>query len=289
MLSSHSLAWSGFIAQQRHHPPCTLTVPPLRAHLVTIYNGLPCKIVQRRDGKTRQSIRQAGDISIVPVGTESYWSMAFETRVLNLDFSTEFVRKVALECNLDPDQTELINHFDVRDAFLEQIGGLLKIELETGGLGGRLMAESFGTALVVHLLRHYSICNYHIPAYFGGLSSTDKKQVIDYIHAHLEQDLSLATLAGIVNLSQFHFTRLFKQSTGFAPHQYVIRARVEAAKQLLATGRLSVGEVASRTGFTHQSHLASHMKRLLGITPKSIQKNRKNLSQHSTNLIDFSS
>ena len=71
----------------------------------------------------------------------------------------------------------------------------------------------------------------------------------------------------MANLSERHFSRLFKESTGVSPHQYVIRQRVEKARDLLASTDLPVGEVALVCGFAHQGHLARHFGRLVGVTP----------------------
>ena len=68
--------------------------------------------------------------------------------------------------------------------------------------------------------------------------------VTDYISDRLEEELSLNELAAIAQLSPYHFSRAFKQSTGISPHQYVIQCRVERAKQLLRQGKMSIGEIA---------------------------------------------
>ncbi len=94
------------------------------------------------------------------------------------------------------------------------------------------------------------------------------KSVIDYMHTYLDQDLGLEELAAIAELSPYHFCRSFKRSTGFTPHQYLIRQRVERAKLLLKDGKMGILEVAIDCGFTHQSHLNRHFKRLTGMTPK---------------------
>jgi AraC family transcriptional regulator len=78
----------------------------------------------------------------------------------------------------------------------------------------------------------------------------------------------LAELAAIVRLSQYHFAHLFKQSTGISPHQYLIRWRIERAKQLLAMGNLSIAAIAQTVGFASQGHFTYHFKRLVGVTPR---------------------
>lgn len=122
--------------------------------------------------------------------------------------------------------------------------------------------------LAVHLLKHYSATQKTKREWKGDLPKYKLRRVIDYIQAYLERDLSLNDLATLAQMSPHHFARLFKQSTGFTPHQYVIHSRVERAKQLLLQGKLTIAQVAYAVGFAHQSHLNRHFKRWLGVTPK---------------------
>jgi AraC family transcriptional regulator len=109
----------------------------------------------------------------------------------------------------------------------------------------------------------------------SGLALAQLERVIDYIDTYLvggspteNRDLSLRELAQLVQLSPHYFSQLFKQSTGFAPHQYILRCRIDRGKQLLRQGELSIAGVAKIVGFVDQSHFHRHFKRLEGITPK---------------------
>jgi AraC family transcriptional regulator len=79
----------------------------------------------------------------------------------------------------------------------------------------------------------------------------------------------LNDIAQAVNLSPFHLARLFKNSVGVSPHQYLIQVRVNSARSLLSagSGERSLAEVASAVGFADQSHLTRHFKRVVGVTP----------------------
>jgi AraC family transcriptional regulator len=72
-------------------------------------------------------------------------------------------------------------------------------------------------------------------------------------------------------MSPRHFSRLCKESVGAPPHRYVVERRVERAKDLLLGTDLPIAEVAREVGFSGQSHLHFHVKRLLGATPASLR------------------
>ncbi|MBD2070075.1 helix-turn-helix transcriptional regulator [Leptolyngbya sp. FACHB-671] len=101
-----------------------------------------------------------------------------------------------------------------------------------------------------------------------GLSPRKLRAALEYIHLHMNEGLSLEAIAAHVNMSQFHFCRLFKQSIGVSPYHYLLQQRVERAKQLLLQNQLSIADIALEVGFSNQSHLCFHFKRSVGTSPK---------------------
>lgn len=93
------------------------------------------------------------------------------------------------------------------------------------------------------------------------------KRVLQYVHDNLSSSLTLAELAFVARRSPYHFARQFRLAVGIAPHQYVIRARVEEARRLLQSEDIGIAEAAARVGFASRSHLSRHMRRLFGVTP----------------------
>lgn len=88
----------------------------------------------------------------------------------------------------------------------------------------------------------------------------------DYLHAHYAAPVTLRELADHAGLSPFHLLRTFHATVGIAPHAYLMQLRVARAKPLLRAG-LAIAAVAARTGFTDQSHLTRHFKRIVGVAP----------------------
>lgn len=104
----------------------------------------------------------------------------------------------------------------------------------------------------------------------NGQEDRAVQQSLEYLNTHYAHSISLEQLATLTNLKPLRLLRSFQRSIGLPPHAYLIQLRVTRAKALLKQG-LSIAEVACDTGFTDQSHLNRHFKRMMGITPKQYQ------------------
>jgi AraC family transcriptional regulator len=96
------------------------------------------------------------------------------------------------------------------------------------------------------------------------------RNVLDYIEAHLDEDLTLAELATVAGFSVSHFKSLFRHAVGQPVHRYVLERRVERARVLVLQGGRSMAEIALAAGFAHQSHMARCMRRALGMSPSQL-------------------
>ena len=269
LLSSVSAHWDGILVAYDYLLPGQTPEICVKQHGIGIFVEMPEPALAERliDGRFRREQVLQGDVVIVPDNTwhRTSWNTAGGAIVLGLE-PKEFARTI--DEIIERDRIELIPHFATPDPLVHQIGLALKRALENSGSTNRLYAETMTTALMVHLLQYYSAQQLTIPTYTGGLSKLKLQLVVDYIHAHLERDLSLKELAAIVQMSAHYFSQLFKQSTGVTPHQYVIRCRIERAKELLMQRKLTISDIAKVVGFVDQSHFHRHFKRLVGITPK---------------------
>jgi AraC family transcriptional regulator len=150
---------------------------------------------------------------------------------------------------------------------ISRLGALGRRELSDGGAGGRLYLEGLATLLTVHLLRGFGSSRPALPQYRGGLAPRQMRRVLDYIDAHLTDELGLVELAAIAGLSPNHFGEAFKTSVGKSPHQFVTERRVEQAMALLRNDERSIAEIAQAAGFSSQSRLTQNFRRVTGLTP----------------------
>ena len=211
-------------------------------------------------------------IEIYPAELCSKISWDGEVEFTHFYFEPAFVSHVAHEV-VDPDHVEILFEPKKSDLLIYQICLALKADLDSDGIGNGFYADSMATALAAHLLRHYSIRKHEIREHEDGLSKYKLVQAIEYINAHLGVNkLSLASIATELHMSQFYFCRLFKQSTGMTPHQYLIQQRIERAKLLLRLPELTITRVAEECGFANQSHFAKYFRSRTGVSPQQFRK-----------------
>ena len=101
----------------------------------------------------------------------------------------------------------------------------------------------------------------------GGLPPKTLRRVQEYIDSHLNENIDLEILAALSGLSLHYFARAFKQSTGIPPYGYVLRRRLDKARELLVRTDVPLADIALATGFSDQSHLARHFRQTIGVSP----------------------
>ncbi|MBD2744719.1 AraC family transcriptional regulator [Coleofasciculus sp. FACHB-1120] len=271
MLSSSRKLWSAMSLEHHYLPPGETLEYSLKQFVITINLGQSFQVERAVNRHLQTGLMFTGSVGLCPMHTPQAIRWDREANVLLLKLEPELLTCNAVEL-LDTDEYEMLPHLITQDALIHQIGLGLKTQLKTKGSDSRLYAESAATFLAVHLLQNYSTQKFSIQEYEGGLPQQQLKKAVDYIQDNLAQEISLDAIADYLGISRYYFCRLFKQSTGLSPHQYVIQQRVERAKQLLQRGEMSIAHVAQACGFAHQSHLNRHFKRLTGVTPKTLFK-----------------
>ena len=274
LASDHAPWQDSLLVEQHRRPPFEGPEHAPHDHLINIRLSPPSLLEWWIAGeRPRRRLVTPGDVHLTSAGVpmrNRVWE-PFETLVLAL--APSVVQHVMHEY-VGADRLELRNQRAIRDAQILHLGLALQAELAAGCPGGRLYGEGLATAIAIHLLQHYTVRPPQMPTYHGGLPQARLRRVLEYIQAHLDQELSLAALAAIAQMSPYYFNRLFKQSTGLSPHQYVLQQRVEWAKRLLAEARLSIADIAQHVGFASQAHLTMVFRQRVGTTPRQYRHQR---------------
>ncbi|MEM7554877.1 MAG: AraC family transcriptional regulator, partial [Cyanobacteria bacterium P01_A01_bin.84] len=267
IISSHEHKWETI--QFAYCTQSAFSIPEHHSsdHSICINAGKVVRLEQKIEGKLITIDSVPGDIAIYPAHSSQSFAWDKDAEFLLITLKSDLLGKLGYEL-YQSDNVEIIPQLgSLFDPLIQQIALALKTSLEIKEINNRLYADSMGNALALHLLSHYSNRSYKIKPHNHQLSQTQLKQVVEYIDSNLDRDLSLAQLAAVIQLSEYYFARLFKQTTGITPHKYHIKCRVERAKKLLLQG-INISEVAQTVGFCSQAHLNYHFKRNVGATPK---------------------
>ncbi|MBE9078303.1 helix-turn-helix domain-containing protein [Romeria aff. gracilis LEGE 07310] len=272
VVSSQACGWKNILVEEFCQPPGEEHYQSATEHTLCLaLSHRPLKLFQKVSVRTHISLSTKGDMTVTPAQLSlfSQWDQC--DQYLRIRIASKFLDQVAQNEEASG-RVELVPKFQTRNPHLEQIGTMLLTELRNGGAAGQLYVESLTNMLAVHLLRSYTAQQPSIALYEGGLTDYQLLQITDYIRDRLSDNIQLSDLAQQLGLSQFHFSRLFKQSTGVSPYQYVLQQRVEEAKQLLKTTKLTIAEIALTCGFSSHSHLGKWFRQQTGMTPKAFRK-----------------
>ncbi|RBY83316.1 helix-turn-helix domain-containing protein [Blastococcus sp. TF02A-26] len=250
-------------------PMAESVVPPDAEHRVYVNVGRPYRLVETLGDAEHHTPGLPGDVAVVPAG------MPFAVRSRDGGLQPVSSLVVAVAPDLVEEVTagrriELLPAVGARSPTVSPLGGLLHAGLADRSDLGRLALEALATALVSALARDHTSASPTIrpPA---ALSRGQLARVTRHVEDHLDLPMTVAELAALAHVSEFHFSRLFRAATGASPHQYVLGRRVARARELLTGTDLPVSAVAARCGFADASHLTRHVRRALGATPAALR------------------
>ena len=280
LLSSAPAAWNGFHLEQHYSSGFENNDVFTLNHVITLRLDSPVTLEAKRNGKFQQVRVMPGQINIYPAHVPCSVRTSDAGQFVLVSLDKQFVARAAHESGA-LDDYELVPAMGADDDLVRSLVLGLKSEAENGRDGSRVYAEALATTLAVHLIEKHSTRVSRERENSSGLARFQLRRVSEFIHEHLAEEIPLGKLADLAGISAFHFARMFKKSTGLAPHQYLIRCRVKRAKELLLAPNASIADVAAQVGFCDQSHLAVHFKRVFGLTPKGFSRGtayQRNLS-----------
>ena len=272
LLSSVDLPWQGIRVEQIHLEAGSLPAQYRQHHLLMIYQvPLPYVVRHQTGGRVNEWIYQTGDLGLYPGGdcsTNLSWTTPSNNLYLtvNDDYLQQLVsREPALS------QFALRERLKFHDPLLSQLGQQLVVATANRHSLGRLYAESLINALCFQLLEHHA--TYQRNRRSGPrLPASVLARIDTYLEAHTESSVTLAELAELANLSVFHFARLFKQSVGISPYQYVLQGKIRRAKYLLRQDGAPINAISDALGFGSLNSFVAAFRRVVGCTPQQFQR-----------------
>ncbi|MEU3961524.1 AraC family transcriptional regulator [Streptomyces buecherae] len=238
--------------------------PPL--HVLVVHAGRSTNLRWSADGAPRRERFHRGEALINPAHWASRPRWQDDVELLLLAIEPGWLEKLAAEGGA-AGKVELVPRYHFTDPLLRTLLERLVAEYAGPGPADPLYAQSLVQAAAAVVLR---VAGQGGPAAArtGGLAPRRLAEVVDFIHAHLARRVTLAELAAVAGVSESHFTRAFKASTGDSPHQYVLQRRLEHARRELVRTDRPIAEIAAEAGFADQSHLTRTMRRHHGATPR---------------------
>jgi len=239
-------------------------------HVLCLHLGDPVPVTYRVGKGERQGVRLHGQFCVVPAGSSTRWTLTRPARSLLLRLTPSLLHETADAMGLPSQDSDLAPSIHLRDPQVERIGWMMQAEDQDAYPGGRLFADSLASALAARLLALQSRSAGAAQGPARALPAWRLRRVLEYIEAHLDEDLALAELAGVAGFSLSHFKPLFRQAVGMPAHRFVLERRVERARIRLLEGGSSLTDIALDTGFSHPSHMARCMRRVLGVSPSQV-------------------
>ena len=266
-LTSKGAGWDGIALESFTDIP-SVAIPDHEhpTHFLNLLTHGRVKTQWTMEGRTHTAQDSPGTIYMLPAGTRDRltWTGA-STRIVLVMEPRFLARSTERTAHLD--NVELATHWNLRDRHIEALILALHADLEDGSPAGPVYGESLALALGIYLLRRHSTQPEKSVSCRGGMPTARLNRVFDFINENSARDLHLEELAGIAGMSAHYFCELFKSSTGLTAYQYILRCRIERAKQYLRDPKFTIMEAGVAAGFADQSHFTKVFRRMVGVTP----------------------
>ena len=271
-LSSTAVHWQGLALECYTTPPVLVSRHQHPEHFIHMVLRGVVKYEAAIGGRNLRFTSRPGQVFLLPRGTVDEINWFGKTERLAVAIHPCLLT-TALEETAHEVDIELMERWGLSDPHISMLLSEMQSDLVENSPAGIIYGESLANALAVYLLSRYAVWKRTPVAYKGGLSEYRLKRVLDYIAENMGADLSLSQLSAIAGMSPHYFSELFKQSTGFAPHRYLVLQRIEHAKRHLCNPKLNILDAGLEAGFQNPSHFARVFRRVVGLSPSSFRAN----------------
>ncbi|KEA63386.1 Transcriptional regulator, AraC family [Marinobacterium lacunae] len=227
----------------------------------------------RRQGNAWHNGGGPDRMCLMPEQSCNTWDIRGPLTFVHFYFNDRHIRELAENTwDRSPAEIRLDEKIFTDDAKVTAIYRQFLLNCDWQAPEEQLQLTSAVNLLLAHLIKGYTQLDWTAPRIRGGLAPYQLKRVIEYIESSLDRPIPLSELAAIADLSEYHFARMFRQSLGIPPHQYLTNRRLERARDLLITTKLPLTDIALRCGFSSSSHFSNCFRKNMGYPPSDVRR-----------------
>ena len=241
---------------------------------LVVHEGAPFELAWRpsdRRHAERYTVA-SGQFHVTPAHHPVHVAWRGTQRSLTIALTDAFIQKAIGE-SFDGKLPELRPRVALHDPEIEKLVASLSRDVNLDDPYSRLYRDHVGAILAFRLFATYGETAKSLPTPRGGLVPSCQRRLLDYIEAHLTEEICLDQLAQEAGLSPYHFSKAFKTSFGVPPWRYVTERRIHRAKELLLDGSPSITEIAHDLGFSSHSHFTAVFRKTTGRPPSHFRRN----------------
>jgi AraC family transcriptional regulator len=238
------------------------------SHVMTLHLGSPLPIRQRREDISHAWTLTRGDLSLIPAGWRTTCWTERSADFLQIELGRELIRRAAGDVDGEVDLPCL---FSFDDPVCRELSLSMVAEAQAHGAAARMYVESAAVVLAQRLLAFRG--RPAVPTPRPGLPPAVLRRAKEFLHDQMDRNPGVTELSSAVGMNVDHFSRMFKRSTGLAPHQYLGNIRLERAKRLLVEGRSAIIEIAYEIGYANPSQFSAFFRKRTGQSPTEFRRN----------------
>jgi len=247
-------------------PPGIITQPRLDRHRLALNLTQGHSVEIKRRNSWEKKFYKAEDLAMVPFDHANIIRWFTEIRYFLVTIEPPVIQNLLQTGNMS-----LAEQRGIQDKTLSRLLFRLRHELQSQSGPGKLLHQSLALCIAIHMATNFITDGKRPFAPKGKFSSSQLATVIEYIDASVKKDIGLTELAGLLNLSPFHFSHLFKNTLGISPHQFYLHLKIHRAMMAIQRSNTTLTDVAYEFGFSDQAHFSRMFKKIAGLSPREYQ------------------
>lgn len=270
MLTTSSRCWNGVNVDMNEFTCTGRVLFPMQGHEESTRLGALLEEVGRDHAETRSAANTPNPVGYKPrhmyfaPAEQELWGHSADTRYVKctaISFDVDMLQaRLGISESMGPVDVPRLRLFD------DRLWTLIKL-LTDAINDSDPIAQLYGDSLIAAIAARLFERPKEAKGSESGLSAIQLKNAMSYLEAKMPARVELETLAKLARLSQSHFSRAFKASTGLAPYQWQLQARVERARDLLLNTNGCLDDIAEATGFADAVHFGRTFRKITGATP----------------------